>query len=280
MILFPNAKINIGLRVLRRRPDGYHDLAGIFVPISWCDVLEIVWAPKPDFRQIGLSLDCPAKDNIVLKALKALENHLGQALPPLDITLEKHIPSGAGLGGGSADAAFTLCGVNELLGLGLDKATLAAIAATVGADCPFFIYNTPMLAQGIGDILTPADASALKGHHLLVVKDKDLSVSTARAYAGIQPSESVTGEALLHHLSEPVDHWRDSGVLTNDFESTVFTALPAIGLLKDRMLKAGATYAAMSGSGSAVFGIFPSADSAMEARRQFKELHTHIQRLD
>lgn len=278
MIIFPNAKINIGLRVLRRRSDGYHDLATVFVPVSWCDVLEIVPARQPAFRQSGLALDCPQSDNIVLRALRALEKHLGHALPPLDITLEKHIPSGAGLGGGSADAAFALTGVNDLLGLGLDKATLARIAATVGADCAFFVYNTPMLAGGIGDILSPADASVLNGHHILVVKDDSLSVSTARAYAGITPCPGVDGPQLLQALREPMEGWMDSGVLANDFETTVFGVQPRIRALKERMLEAGAAYAAMSGSGSAVFGIFNSAEAATRARTRFQGLHSHIQR--
>ena len=167
MILFPNAKINLGLRVLGKRPDGYHNLATIMVPVPWCDILELIAAED---REKGIRLrmaqeidGCDAESNLVVKALRALERHIGRALPALDVYLKKQIPFGAGLGGGSADASFAIRGANELFGLGLSDAQMAEVALTVGADCPFFIYNRPMMAEGVGEILSPVELPALSG---------------------------------------------------------------------------------------------------------------------
>lgn len=278
MLLFPNAKINIGLKILRRRADGYHDLSSVFVPIGWCDILEITPSESFSFRQSGNALDCPASNNIVLKALRALTDFLGRELPPLEIALEKHIPSGAGLGGGSADAAFTLTGVNELLELGLDKPTLAKIAAKVGADCPFFIYNTPMLASGIGDILRPIDVDNLRGKYIVVVKLRTQSVSTAQAYAGVVPCDSSTEADLAKAVTRPVAGWRYDDALTNDFENSVFGHLPELAAVKSRMYDKGAVYSAMSGSGSAIFGIFDDAQSANAAKDAFKGCEVFAER--
>ncbi len=278
MILFPNAKINVGLRILRKRPDGYHDLASVFVPVMWCDILEITRAPKDSFRLAGAPLDCADADNIVLKALRVLARETGIKLPPLDIVLEKHIPSGAGLGGGSADAAFALKGVNELLGLGLDEAALAAVAAKVGADCPFFIYNTPALATGIGDVLQPVDASALNGLYVVIVKPGAQSVSTAEAYAGVTPAEIGPEEDLVRAFMLPAECWSRSELIVNDFEPSVFGRRPAIAAAKDAMAAAGALYCAMSGSGAAVFGIFADDAQARAAAASFAGCDVFCQR--
>lgn len=252
MILFPNAKINIGLNVLRRRPDGYHDLDTLFYPIGWRDVLEIVPASGEcaTLTVTGRAVDCPAEKNLVMKAYRALSEKV--ELPPVDIYLHKVIPDGAGLGGGSSDAAFTLRGLNEMFALGMTDADLAGVAVTIGADCPFFIYNRPMFASGIGDLLRPAGLS-LDGYLICVVKP-DESVSTREAYSGVVPSVPLA--PLSDKLSRPVETWR--GEVANDFEKSVFPLHPVIESVKERLYGLGAVYASMSGSGAAVYGIFPS----------------------
>lgn len=274
MILFPNCKINLGLRVLEKRTDGYHNLESIMVPVSWCDILEITPASQGSegsFRLLGSDLGgCPPEKNLVIKAIRALENHLGTKLPPLDISLMKIIPDGAGLGGGSSDASFTLKGVNELLGLGLDNDTLAAVAAKVGADCPFFIYNRPMLVQGIGDILSPVDIPALEGKAIAIAKPQAESVSTRDAYAGITPAPLAPGTTLLSEINR-LRHteWQSSDVLVNDFEPCISALRPAVARYISIMKSKGAFYVAMSGSGSSVFGLFDDVRMAEEAVEAF-----------
>lgn len=276
MILFPNAKINLGLRVLRRRPDGYHDLETVMVPVGWTDVLEMVPSEKGgSFTLTGSSLGgCPPEKNLVIKALRALETHIGEALPPLDIYLRKNIPDGAGLGGGSADASFAIRGANEIFGLGMTDAEMASVAAKVGADCPFFIYNRPMLARGIGEILTPIDIPGAEAFHIAIAKPETEAVSTKDAYAGISPAELPEGTSLAEALCAPASDWRESGIVVNDFEPSVFAIRPAIEDTLRRMQDCGAAYAAMSGSGAAVFGLFTSAKMAEEAAARFDGCRT------
>ncbi|MBQ6433531.1 MAG: 4-(cytidine 5'-diphospho)-2-C-methyl-D-erythritol kinase [Bacteroidaceae bacterium] len=248
MIVYPNAKINLGLNVVAKRPDGYHDIETAFYPIPLQDALEVADAPTFRFRMAGTPLDCPAGDNLVIKVLQMVEQDF--KLPELDIFLYKHIPSGAGLGGGSSDAAFMLMLLNERFGLGLTKEEMKARLATLGADCPFFVENRPVLATGIGDVMTPIDLS-LAGWTLVLVKP-DIAVSTAEAYAGVKPQKPATPIAEI--LKLPVEQWQ--GRLCNDFEESVFARHPEIAATRDLLLDLGATYAAMSGSGSAVFGLF------------------------
>ena len=248
MIVYPNAKINLGLNVVAKRPDGYHDIETAFYPIPLQDALEVADAPTFRFRMAGTPLDCPAGDNLVIKVLQMVEQDF--KLPELDIFLYKHIPSGAGLGGGSSDAAFMLMLLNERFGLGLTKDEMKARLATLGADCPFFVENRPVLATGIGDVMTPIDLS-LAGWTLVLVKP-DIAVSTAEAYAGVKPQKPATPIAEI--LKLPVEQWQ--GRLCNDFEESVFARHPEIAATRDLLLDLGATYAAMSGSGSAVFGLF------------------------
>lgn len=251
MIVYPNAKINLGLNVVARRPDGYHDIETIFYPVPLQDALEVQelsGAATHTFRQSGTPLDCPAEQNLVMRALKLLEADF--QIPPLDIYLYKHIPSGAGLGGGSSDAAFMMCLLNEKFHLGLSAEDLQRRLAALGADCPFFVQNRPAFATGIGDQLTPIDLS-LKGWHLVLVKP-DIHVSTRDAYAAIQPQEPLL--PLTHIVKRPVSEWQT--LMHNDFEHSVFQRYPEIAAIKDRLRDLGATYAAMSGSGSAVFGLF------------------------
>ena len=262
MILFPNAKINLGLNILRRRPDGYHDLEMLMLPVGWADILEIVPAAPgeaPTLTCSGRPVDCPPEKNLVMKAWRALKAEC-PSMPEAAIYLRKIVPDGAGLGGGSSDAAFTLVGLNEVFGLGISRERLAAIAAGIGADCPFFIHNRPMLATGTGTVLEPVDIS-LDGLFIAIAKPEGRSVSTAAAYAGVTPREREASLAAAASL--PVRQWE--GVFANDFEASVGAELPEIGQLKDHMRVSGAVYSAMSGSGSAVFGIFESAKMAEAA---------------
>ena len=260
MILYPNCKINLGLRVIRKREDGYHDLETVFVPIYGLhDELEVRPNPTPSlkgrgtdilFEQEGIAVDCPAEDNLIVKCY-----HLFKAKYPqigsISVRFKKNIPFGAGLGGGSSDAAHMAIALNELFKLGLTKEELAAAVKPLGADCPFFIYNIPCYAEGIGDQLTPIDLD-LKGIRIVLIKPEE-GVSTREAYSGIKPNPipslkgRVIGElGILGNL--------DSFI--NDFEETVFPLHPRIAEIKKRLLDAGAFYASMSGSGSTVFGLF------------------------
>jgi len=248
MIVYPNAKINLGLNIVERRPDGYHNIETVFYPIPLQDALEVRETDTFRFRMAGNQLDCPAGDNLVIKALRLLERDF--KLPELDIYLYKHIPSGAGLGGGSADAAFMMRLVNERFQLGLTDAQMKERLAGLGADCAFFIENRPVVATGIGDQMTPIDLD-LKGWILVLVKP-DIEVSTRDAYAAVTPKKPETPIADI--VRRPVDEWQ--GTLINDFEASVFPRFPEIAATRDRLLDLGAVYASMSGSGSSVFGLF------------------------
>ena len=250
MIVYPNAKINLGLNIVARRPDGYHDIETIFYPIPLQDALEVQEAPKPSFRQSGTPLDCSPDENLVLRALELLKADF--ELPSLDIYLYKHIPSGAGLGGGSSDAAFMMKLVNEKFQLGMSDDELMRRLATLGADCPFFIHNQAAFATGTGDILTPMDLD-LSGWNLVIVKP-DIHVSTREAYASVTPQEPLISLDII--ASRPVAEWHS--LMHNDFEPSVFRTHPELAAIKDRLLDLGATYAAMSGSGSALYGLFTS----------------------
>ena len=271
MILFPNAKINLGLCITGKRPDGYHDISTVMLPVGWCDILEIV--PGTDD---GVMLhtdddfgDCRPENNLVLKALHALEDYIGHSMPPLDIYLKKVIPMGAGLGGGSSDASFAIKGANELLGLGLDDDEMAKVALRVGADCPFFIYNRPALASGIGEILEPVDVSDLKGIGLLIAKPRSQAVSTREAYAGASVKALGAGMSPAVAVRTPLQTWRVSPLLSNGFETSIFPLRPEIEAVKKRMYDAGAVFASMSGSGASVYGLFGNAKLAEEATSVF-----------
>lgn len=275
MITRPNVKINLGLNVLRKRPDGFHDLETLFVPyLGISDVLEIVTGDdysrtlgglqerytelaqsiSPDgklmitiARAEGVDWD-PLKD-LTAKAYMLLAQEF--KLPPMKIFLEKLSPVGAGLGGGSADAAFSLRMISELAGLELKDEALAGYAASLGSDCAFFVYNRPMFGSGRGEILEPYDLD-LDGHRIEVLIPEGISVSTADAYRGIVPR--TPSVPLREVLRSPVESWRNN--LVNDFEETVFAKYPALASVKQEIYARGAVYAAMSGSGSAFFGIF------------------------
>lgn len=268
MITFPNAKINLGLDILRRREDGYHDIETVMVPVPWRDVLEVVPAKgeTTTLTVTGRHVDCPTEKNLVMKAYRALERE--KNLPPVDIYLRKIIPDGAGLGGGSADAAFTLRALNELFALGYSDSELARVASTLGADCPFFIYNRPMLCTGTGTDMEPVEVN-LHEMDILIAKP-DVSVPTAAAYSHTSPA--IPDVPVRKIVSDAPSTW--TGRLKNDFESSVFPAYPAIGTLKERIMSLGPVYAAMSGSGASVFGLFRSDILSPSVREMFADCDT------
>jgi len=254
MIVYPNAKINIGLNVVEKRPDGYHNLETVFYPIGLQDILDIQLIEKdvPEcgwrLKVTGSVLDGSPEDNLVVRAFKLLKGMYN--LPPVSIGLYKHIPTGAGLGGGSSDAAFTVKTLNERFSLGMTMQQMEDVCAQLGADCPFFIRNKPMFAAGIGNEFQPIEVN-LKGRHLVLVKP-DVSVSTKDAYARVKVAQPE--RHLTELVTQPVETWKDTVV--NDFEASVFAKYPEIAAIKDRLYDLGAVYASMSGSGSSVFGIF------------------------
>lgn len=253
MKLQPNAKINLGLRVIRKREDGYHDLETIFFPVYGLhDELEITKSNQFVFEQTGIAVDCPAEDNLIVRCYRSMQQRFPQ-IGPIKIHFRKQIPFGAGLGGGSSDAAHTAIALNKLFDLGLSQAELAAIVRPLGADCPFFIYNTPCYADGIGDRLTHIRLS-LNGLRLVMVKP-DCGVSTREAYQGIVRHPEVSG-TIRHALEAKTEFKELLPLLVNDFEQTVFPLHPEIETIKKHLQDAGALYTAMSGSGSTVFGLF------------------------
>jgi len=266
MTTSPNCKINLGLHVVGRRPDGYHDLETIFLPVhDLRDELEIVEGPLA-MHQDGIALDNAPDDNLCIRAWRLLHDEF--AIPPVHIRLEKHIPFGAGLGGGSSDAAFTLRMLNEMFALGLGTADLERRAARLGADCAFFIQNRPAYATGIGDRLEPIEWNTENSKWKIVIEIPDGEhVSTKEAYAGLKlpgcsPSQGELSEGLRgkqrpdlrQAIRRPIGEWRH--LIVNDFEASVFPSHPAIAALKDDFYRRGALYASMTGSGAAVFGIF------------------------
>ena len=264
MVLYPNCKINLGLRVVRKREDGYHDLETIFVPIYGLhDELEVnkderlkVKGERTfSFLQDGISVDCQPEDNLIIKCYNLFAKRYPK-VGGVSIRFKKNIPFGAGLGGGSSDAAHMALALNELFQLGLSKEELAAEVRVLGADCPFFIYNTPCYAEGIGDKLTPIDLD-LKGTRIILIKPNE-GVSTKEAYSGITRHPEVAGQirSVLCQSEGRSVLCQHSGLFINDFEETVFPKHPIIADIKKRLLDAGAFYASMSGSGSTVFGFF------------------------
>lgn len=266
MVTFPNAKINLGLDVVAKRPDGYHNLETVFYPIPLCDILEITTAeghnaPDYTFTMYNAVFDGDSNDNLVVKAYKALAADYD--LPKVNMSLYKNIPTGAGLGGGSADAAFALKMLNTMAGLELSDEKLEEYAATIGADCAFFIKNTPAYATGIGNILTHIDCD-MSGHTLVLVKP-DIHISTKDAYALVTPAAATT--PLSETVTRPISDWKDT--MKNDFEKSVFAKHPSMEKIKNRLYAMGAEYASMSGSGSSFFGIFNKEQEIENIRKEF-----------
>lgn len=265
MICFPNAKINLGLRVLRKRPDGYHDIETVFLPISLNDILEIVTTDK---EFVGSVIELPGgnklcysssgndfisepSNDLSVKACIAFDRNFGIG-SDLGLHIHKSIPSGAGLGGGSSDAAHSLIMLNSITGGKVALVELMNLASEIGSDCPFFILNKPCHATGRGELLRPLQFS-LKGYHLLLVKP-DFGVSTALAYDVVKPSENYGSPSLEELVKQPVGQWKHT--LKNDFEDGVFALYPELAHIKSTLYSMGAHYASMSGSGSTMFAIF------------------------
>lgn len=255
MVVFPHCKINIGLDIVGRLPNGYHLLETVMIPAGWKDVLELTPATETQLTVTGRAVDCPAEKNLVMKAYTALADFTG-GLPPTDIRLHKVIPDGAGLGGGSADAAFTLLALNDLYNLGFSKEILARIASEIGADCPFFIYSQPMLCTGTGTDLQPLELPEELGFFTVAIVKPPVGVSTAEAYRGVKIQQPA--RPLAQRVARAVEDWQ--GLVVNAFEDTVIPRCPRIGQAKAQLLSLGAVYASMSGSGSAVYGLFPHTD--------------------
>lgn len=291
MIRFVNAKINIGLNIVEKREDGYHNLETVFYPIGlecglphqpepFDDVMEVTYdggeVSGCRFQFVGRRIDCPPKKNLVVRAASEFLGKYHSRFDDLakfgmfEITLDKHLPDGAGLGGGSADASFTLEMLNEVTGQNFSREELARMALKLGADCPFFLENTPCFASGVGEILSPIELN-LSGYTILIVKP-DIHVSTADAFAGIVPKKPSFDLRFLPYL--PVKDWK--GKVVNDFEETVFGKHPLLAEIKERLYESGAVYASMSGSGSAIYGLYENSEVANEERSRLKSTYQGI----
>ncbi|MEP2025570.1 MAG: 4-(cytidine 5'-diphospho)-2-C-methyl-D-erythritol kinase [Reichenbachiella sp.] len=261
MIAFPNAKINIGLNITSKRADGYHNLSSCFLPIDWKDALEIVPADQFEFTSSGLEIPGDSSGNLCVKAYELLkENH---DIPPVKMHLHKVIPMGAGLGGGSADGAFALKLLNDQFELGLSNVQLAAYAKTLGADCPFFIENQPKLVTGIGEVME--DIKVDLSEYKIVLVFPGMQVNTKTAFGGITPKAPKYDLKTI--LLQSPKHWQ--GTIINDFEETVFVAHPEIQTIKTQLLELGADYASMTGTGSAVFGVFHDSVAMEKMKKEF-----------
>lgn len=286
MISFVNAKINIGLQIVRKREDGYHDLQTVFYPVglyagtaenpeSFCDIIELTGpvgkgSPAlPEFILTGRKIDCPLEKNLIYKAADLFCRETGADFSETLVSLEKYLPDGAGMGGGSADAGFILkmmaSAYNDIIGEGekISDESLCEMALQLGADCPFFIINRPAYAEGVGERLEEIPLN-LSGYWLAVVKP-DIYVSTKEAFSGVTPKPSEFNLRMLIDL--PIEKWKDK--VKNDFEDSIFPLYPAIKEIKEQLYLRGAIYASMSGSGSSVYGIYSSEKSAREALRDF-----------
>lgn len=303
MLTFVNAKINLGLNIIGKREDGYHLLETMFYPAGrysglpqspdpFCDLLEVtvdntLSETNPGINYIfsGNRIDCPPERNLVVKAAgRYLERqpHLIERCGRLTVRLRKSIPDGAGMGGGSADATFTLKALNEVAGnVGLqqlDDEELEKIAVTLGADCPVFVKNEPVYAEGIGEIFTPAESiwsrDPLKGRWLAVVKP-DLHISTSEAFAGVSPHKP--GKSIPEILAQPIETWRKE--LRNDFEDSLFPKYPELQQLKEGLYAEGALYASMTGSGAALYGIFNSREKSLRSVRNLQADYSSVMML-
>lgn len=258
MIVFPPCKINLGLNVLSKREDGFHNLETCFFPVPWTDILEAVPDSKVSFSGTGISIPGEPNDNLCLKAFQLLQQNF--PIQPVKIHLHKIIPIGAGLGGGSADAAYTLRLLNAIFNLSLSVDQLKKYAAKLGSDCSFFVQDKPMLGGGKGEILTEIDIS-LSGFYLVIVKPP-IHISTQEAYSGIVPRQPA--KRINEIIKQPVYSWKE--VLKNDFEETIIKKYPTIAEIKTKLYSSGAIYASMSGSGSSVFALF---EKTVQLKDQF-----------
>lgn len=266
MIVFPCAKINLGLNIVSKREDGYHNLETVFYPIPLYDALEIKYMDEKfpsqvacDLKVTGNAVECDEQNNLVVKAYNLLAEDYN--LPRVHAHLYKHIPSQAGLGGGSSDAAFMIRLLDERFRLNIGNPEMEKYAARLGADCAFFIEAEPAYAEGIGDELMPVDGPKgnLNGYYLAIVKP-DIAVSTKEAYAAITPT--ATSKSCREIVRQPIETWKEE--MVNDFEAPIFKLHPELAEIKEKLYQQGAKYAAMSGSGSALFGIFETEPNGLK----------------
>lgn len=279
MITFPCAKINLGLNIVSKRPDGYHNLETVFYPIPLTDALEIKYMDEKfpsespcDLKITGNDIDCNEEDNLVIKAYQLLAADF--QLPRVHAHLVKRIPTQAGLGGGSSDAAYMIRLLDERFRLNIGIPEMERYAAKLGADCAFFITADPSYAEGIGDVLMPADVpgAGLGGYYLAVVKPS-VAVSTRDAYAAIVPK--TPAKCCRDIVRQPIETWKDE--LVNDFEAPIFAMHPELAAIKQSLDDTGAVYAAMSGSGSALFGIFREQPTGLE--KEFEGMFCQVMKL-
>lgn len=279
MITFPCAKINLGLNIVSKRPDGYHNLETVFYPIPLTDALEIKYMEEKfpsespcDLKITGNDVDCNEEDNLVIKAYQLLAADF--QLPRVHAHLVKRIPTQAGLGGGSSDAAYMIRLLDERFRLNIGIPEMERYAAKLGADCAFFITADPSYAEGIGDVLMPVDVpgAGLGGYYLAVVKPS-VAVSTRDAYAAIVPK--TPAKCCRDIVRQPIETWKDE--LVNDFEAPIFAMHPELAAIKKSLYDAGAVYAAMSGSGSALFGIFREQPTGLE--KEFEGMFCQVMKL-
>lgn len=279
MIVFPCAKINLGLNIVSKREDGYHNLETVFYPIPLYDALEIKYMDEKfpsdtacDLKVTGNAVDCDEQKNLVVKAYHILA--ADYQLPRIHTHLYKHIPSQAGLGGGSSDAAFMIRLLDERFRLNIGNPEMERYAARLGADCAFFIEAEPAYAEGIGDVLMPADGpdGNLQGYYLCVVKP-DVAVSTKEAYSAITPKKPA--KSCRDIVRQPIETWKEE--LVNDFEEPIFKMHPELATIKQKLYDQGAAYASMSGSGSALYGIFKEEPKGIE--EQFDGMFCEVMKL-
>lgn len=253
MLVFPNCKINLGLQVLKKRPDGYHTIETVLYPVNWCDALEVI-ENKPSsnlftFTCSGLKIEGKQENNLIFKAWKIITEQ--KKIPPIQVHLHKNIPMGAGLGGGSSDAAYFINALNEKFSLNFTTSERLTLASELGSDCAFFIENKPVLARGKGNEFSDNGVN-LSDYYILVVYP-NVHSNTKQAYEGLTPKEPVNYLEFIFK-NYPLNEWKH--VLINDFEISIFKKYPQIKLLKEELYAQGASYASLSGSGSAVFGVF------------------------
>jgi len=265
MICFPNAKINIGLNIIHKRNDGFHNIESVFLPIQLCDILDFVEIQKDTKKNTyleisGIQIDGENQDNLIMRAYRLLANEFN--LPELEIHLHKKIPMQAGLGGGSADAAFLLNCLNRKYNLGLSLANLKRYASQIGADCSFFVENKAAFVSGKGEILESIDIDLSKNN--IVIVKTNINVSTAEAYAGVIPNKPKY--PLKELIKSPISEWKNK--IHNDFEDGIFSSNSKLKEIKQKLYDLGAEYASMSGSGSAIYGIF---DKEICIQKQFKD---------
>lgn len=256
MVIFPNCKINLGLNIIRKREDGYHDLETIFYPLPFCDALEIITHPEShsahpvQFSATGIKIDGPEEGNLCIKAYHLLKKDSPQ-LPAIKMHLHKAIPMGAGLGGGSADGAFTLLLLNKKYQLNLPTDQLVNYALQLGSDCPFFIINKPCFGKGRGEVLEEINLP-LSPYKLIIV-NPGIHINTGWAFSQIVPAKPL--QSIKEIIQQPIETWKHT--LINDFEKAVLLQYPQLQIIKDQLYSKGAVYAGISGSGSTFFGFFP-----------------------